>query len=95
MRNESKNSGGISTLKLILIITGSIIAAAGIIFLVYKILKKKQARKALDGCCFCDDDEWELDDDILGELRFDDDECCENLSESVDDAIDAVESVLE
>ena len=95
MRNQSKNSG-ISTLKLILIITGSIVAAAGIIFLVYKLLKKKQANKGFDGCCFCDDDEWELDDDILGELRFDDDECdCNNITESVDDAIDAVESVLE
>ncbi len=97
MKNQSKNSSGISTLKLILIITGSIVAAAGIIFLVYKLLKKKQAKKAFDGCCFCEDEDWELDDDILGELRFDDDEdCdCDNLTESVDDAIDAVESVLE
>ena len=98
MRNQSKNSGGMSTLKLILIITGSIVAAAGIIFVVYKLIKKAQAKKALgEGCCLCDEDEWEFDDDILGDLRFDDEELCDcdSITDAVDEAIEAVESVIE
>lgn len=88
MRNQSKNSGGMSALKLILIITGSIVAAAGIIFLILKLIKKNKAEK-LD-CCCCDD-EWEFDDDLLGDLRFDDEECgCEDMDAAIDDAIDAV-----
>ncbi len=94
MRNQSKNSGGMSALKLILIITGSIVAAAGIIYLVLKFLKKKNAGK-LD-CCCCDD-EWEYDDeDLLGDLRFDDEECCDCGCEDIDSAIDdAIDSVTE
>ncbi len=95
MRNQSRNSG-ISTFKLILIITGSIVAAAGIIFVLYKFIKKKQSNKTFDGCC-CEEDEWEFDDDLLNELRFDDEENCDcgNISNAVDDAIAAVESVVE
>lgn len=95
MRNHQKNSGGMSTLKLILVITGSITLAAGIIFVVYKLLKKRQQEKALKGCC-CEDDDWELDDDILGDLCFDDEPCdCGNITDAVDEAIEAVESVIE
>lgn len=97
---KSKNSG-ISPLKLALIITGSIVAAVGIIMLVIKFIKKKQEQKALEaGECGCDccADGWEFDEDMLGELDFDDDdECCEcdncvsdEISEAVDEAIEAI-----
>ncbi|MBQ8551851.1 MAG: hypothetical protein IJ428_03450 [Clostridia bacterium] len=109
MRKHNKNSG-ISPLKLALIITGSIVAAAGIIFVAVKLVKKAQEKKALAACdcecgCDCCDDAWEFDDDMLGELRFDEDEdCCEDdcecgscvsdeISAAVDEAIEAIEAV--
>lgn len=110
MRKHNKNSG-ISPLKLALIITGSIVAAAGIIFIAVKLIKKAQEKKALAacdcGCCDCCDDAWEFGDDMLGELRFDDDEeCCgdgcdcedgvsDEISAAVDEAIEAIEAVSE
>ncbi len=105
MRKHNKNSG-ISPLKLALIITGSIVAAAGIIFVVVKLLKKADEKRALAacdcGCCDCCDDGWEFDEDMMGELRFDEDEeCCDGacvsdeISAAVDEAIEAIEAVSE
>ncbi len=104
MRKQNKNSG-INGLKLALIITGSIVAAAGIIFLVVKLIKKAEERKMLScGCgCDCCDDDWGFDEDMLGDLRFDDEEYeCEcskakdtsdEISAAVDEAIEAIEAV--
>lgn len=112
MKKHNKNSG-ISPLKLALIITGSIVAAAGIIFVVVKLIKKAEEKKALAacdcGCCDCCDDAWDFgDDDILGDLRFDEEDadCCEGgcdcadcvsdeISAAVDEAIEAIEAVSE
>ncbi len=98
MKNNKK---GLSPIALILIITTSIVAAAGIIMLVLKLVQKKREKKALESCdcCDCDDlDSWEFDDaDILGDLSFDDEELYahndEQVAASVDEAIDAVEAV--
>ena len=83
MKKNKKNSG-LSPLALIIIITTSIVAAAGIVLLVLKLIHKKNAAKAVKECDCCDGlDPWDFgDDDILGELSFDDDEdiegeCCE------------------
>ncbi len=103
MRNSRKNSG-LSPLALILIITTSIVAAVGIVLLVLNICKKRRAKK-LDPW-YDDSDSWELDDDLLGELRFDDeDECCcgcdcgeevsDDIANAVDEAIEAIESVTD
>ncbi len=104
MRKYNKKSG-ITPFKLALIITGSIIAAAGIIFLVVKLMKKAQEKKLLASCdcgCDCCDEAWEFDEDMLGDLRFDDEECCDcgcssddEISAAVDEAIEAIESVTE
>ncbi len=108
MRKQNKNSG-INGLKLALIITGSIVAAAGIIFLVVKLIKKAEERKMLScDCgfdCDCCDEDWGFDEDMLGDLRFDDEEdecdCCkakdtsDEISAAVDEAIEAIEAVSE
>ena len=103
MRNSKKNSG-ISPIALILIITTSILAAVGLTLLVLKLINKKRAQRLSP---WNDDvDEWELDDDLLGELRFDDEDdcgcCCgcekeipEDIANAVDEAIEAIESVAE
>ncbi len=92
MKNQKKKSG-LSALQLVLIITGSIIAAAGILFLILQICKKKCNKKAIDACCCEGDlddlDGWDIDEDILSELDFDDDElcCCEDCAEcAIEDA---------
>lgn len=108
MRNNRKENGGLSALQLILIITASIVAAVGIVFVVMTILKKRNEKRALKSC-HCDDfDEWEFDDDLLDDLRFDDDEdcgCChchdtedesevsDELSAAVDEAIEAISAI--
>ena len=104
MRKQNKNSG-INALKLALVITASIVAAAGIIFLVVKLLKKAEERKMLSCDCGCDccDDDWGFDEDVLGDLRFDDEECecgcskdseaSSEISAAVDEAIEAIEAV--
>ncbi len=81
-----------SPLKLALIITGSIVVAAGIVLLILKLLKKKKANAALDcGCdCGCEDEWFDGDEDYLGELAGDDD-----ITSAVDEAIEAVEAVTE
>ncbi len=90
--NNSKKNSGLSPLALIFIITASIVAAVGIVFLVLNILKKRRAKKLEP---WCDDiDSWELDDDLLNDLRFDnDDECdcdcecgCGEISIAADEA---------
>ena len=106
MKNNKKKSG-LSALQLALIITGSIIAAAGILFAILQICKKKANKKAADACCCEDDlldlDEWELDEDILSELGLDEEEegegcccgcedCAECASEEEAPAEEAVES---
>ncbi len=96
--NNSKKNSGLSPLALILIITASIVAAVGIVFLVLNILKKRRAKKLEP---WCDDaDSWELDDDLLSDLRFDDDdECCcgchDDIAEAVDSAIEEIEAVAD
>ena len=98
--NNSKKNSGLSPLALILIITASIVAAVGIVFLVLNILKKQRAKKLEP---WCDDvDSWELDDDLLSDLRFDDDdECCcgcdchDDIAEAVDGAIEEIEAVTD
>ncbi len=98
--NKNKKSG-LSPIAMILIITTSIVAAAGIILLVLKFVQKKREKSALEGCdcCDCDDlDSWEFDDaDILGDLSFDDEELYahndEQIASAVDEAIDAVGAV--
>ncbi len=98
--NNSKKDSGLSPIALIIIITASIVAAVGIVFLVLNILKKRRAKKLEP---WCDDAEsWELDDDLLNDLRFDDDdECCcgcdcdDEIADAVDDAIEAISAVAE
>lgn len=100
--NNSKKNSGLSPLALILVITVSIVAAVGIVFLVLNILKKSRAKKLVP---WCDDAEsWELDEDLLNDLRFDDeDECCcgcdcdcdDEIADAVDDAIEAISAVAE
>lgn len=78
MKNCKKCSDNMSALKLILIITGSIIAAAGILCLLMQLCKKKHHKKVC-GCCDdeCDTiDSWDIDEDVLSELELDDDEDC-------------------
>ena len=95
---KKNETNGISALKLALIITGSIVAAAGIVLIIAKLLKKK---KEADGyCCDCGcDEEWfDGDEDFLGELRCDDDCCCDSdddIAAAVDEAIEAIEEVME
>ena len=102
MTNNKKNSG-LSPLALILIITASIVAAVGIVILVLKFIEKHREKKALDSCGCCDLDGWDLsDEDLLGDLSFDDGECCcgecevpEEISAAVDEAIEAISAVSE
>ena len=104
---KNKNSG-MSALKLALIITGSIVVAAGIIFAVVSLIKKHRERKALAACdcCDCCEDDWSFDDDMLGELRFDDEDedehehccacgCADCESEVPDDISAAVDEAIE
>ncbi len=105
MRNSTKNSN-FSGLKLALIITGSIVAAAGVLFIFYKIYKKNHP--TLDDK-HCDDfDSWELDDDLFADLDFDDedgicdcgcsDDCdCSNCSDenTSDDIAAAVDKAID
>ena len=82
--NNSKKHSGLSPLALILIITASIVAAVGIVFLVMNIIKKRRA-KTIEP--WCDDAEsWELDDDLLDDLRFDDEEDAEASDEAAVEA---------
>ena len=83
----------ISPLKLALIITGSVVAAAGIVLLILKLVKKSKANKALDccDCCDCGDEWFDGDEDLLGDLRFDDDaDASDDITDAVDEAIEAV-----
>lgn len=102
----NRKENGLSTLKLILIIVGSIIAAVGIIFLIMKFLQKKGERRSFKSCCCDDIDGWEFDDDLLNDLRFDDCEECdceetyapeasEEISAAVDEAIEAISSITD
>ena len=77
MKNK-KNCGSMSALKLALIITGSIVAAAGIVVLILSICKKKCHKKHVCDCCgeTESNDSWDIDEDALSELELDDDDCC-------------------
>ena len=77
MKNK-KNCESMSALKLALIITGSIVAAAGIVVLILSICKKKCHKKHVCDCCDAPEsnDSWDIDEDALGELELDDDDCC-------------------
>lgn len=81
MKNCKKKCDSSSALKLALIITGSIVAAAGIIMLIIKLCKKSGAKHICDCCCdeLDNNDSWDIDEDALGELELDDD-CCEDCS---------------
>lgn len=71
-QNESMNA-----LKLAIIITGSIVAAAGIILIIMRIYRKNHQHKIHDCCCGIDGEEadsWDIDEDILTELELDDDD---------------------
>lgn len=94
MKDNKKNSG-LSPLALILIITASIVAAVGIVVFVLKFLDKKRKQKAIGSCDCCDLDDWDLgDDDLLGDLAFDDEEeVPEEITAAVDEAIEAISSV--
>ncbi len=93
-----KKSSGLTPLQLTLIIVGAIIAAVGIMVLIMQICKKKCNKNAIDACCCeCEPDEldgWEIDDDILRELDFDDeDECdCDCCCDECDCEADALEA---
>lgn len=65
---------GCGALKLALIITGSIVAAAGIILLLLKLFKRKHVKLPCDCCCddHESDDSWDIDEDVLNELELDD-----------------------
>ncbi len=78
MKNCKKKCESSSALKLALIITGSIVAAAGIILLIVKLCKKSGAKHVCDCCCdeLDNSDSWDIDEDALGELELDDD-CCD------------------
>ena len=60
---------GCGALKLALIITGSIVAAAGIILLLLKLFKRKHVKLPCD-CCSVDS--WDFEVDFLNELELDD-----------------------
>lgn len=98
MRKSDRNSK-LSPLALVIIITTSIIAAVGIVILVLKFIEKMREKKALAscGCCDCDElDSWDFgDEDLLGDLAFDDEEVevPEEISAAVDEAIDAISAV--
>ena len=98
MRNNKKENG-ISALQLVIIITASIVAAVGIVFAVMTIIKKKNEKRALKNCCCDDIDEWEFDDDLLGDLRFDDDDegcgCCHCHDDDEPEVSDEPEDVEE
>ena len=83
-----------SALKLAVIITGSIVAAAAIIMLVMKLCKKKCAPKHC--ACGCDDhddiDSWDIDEDALGELELDDDCECGCDAAGAKDAVESADS---
>lgn len=89
-----KSKKSLSPIALVIIITTSIVAAAGIIWLALKFIQKKREKKALECCDLCDDlDSWDLDDsDIIGDLSFDDEELYahDDVAVAVDEAIDAV-----
>jgi hypothetical protein len=73
-----------SALKLAMIITGSIVAAAGIILIIMRVCKKKHQHKVHDCCCGIDADEadsWDIDEDVLTELELDDEDSEEDESE--------------
>ena len=70
-QNESMNA-----LRLAIIITGSIVAAAGIILIIMRFCKKSHPHK-IHECCGIDSDEadsWDIDEDILNELELDDED---------------------
>ncbi|MCI8388088.1 MAG: hypothetical protein HFE63_06425 [Clostridiales bacterium] len=79
MKNCKKCSeNSMSALKLILIITGSIVAAVGILCMIMKLCKKKHCLKPVECCCGHDEDtvdSWDIDEDVLDDLILDDDDC--------------------
>lgn len=80
MKNCKKNCGSMSALKLALIITGSIVAAAGVVALILSLCKKKHhVKNHVCDCCDAPEssDSWDIDEDALGELELDDDCCCD------------------
>ena len=80
MKNCKKNCESMGAVKLALIITGSIVAAAGVILLLIKLCKKKCHTKKVCDSCHEDlgpSDSWDIDEDVLGDLELDDDcDCC-------------------
>ena len=97
MKNCKKKCESMSALKLALIITGSIVAAAGIVLLIVKLCKKKCHTKRVCDCAgdFGTNDSWDIDEDALGDLELDDDcdcDCCcgddaeEEIEKAADDA---------
>lgn len=81
MKNCKKKCDSMSALRLALIITGSIVAAAGVILLIVKLCKKKSHTSKACECHddFSSNDSWDIDEDALGDLELDDDcdcDCC-------------------
>ncbi len=94
MKKSKKVESSMSPLTLALIITGSIVAAAGIVLLILKLVKKKPAKACACDCCdeLDDIDSWELDEEFLASLGLEDDEV---EVETVDAPVEAVEEVVE
>ena len=87
---------GCGALKLALINTGSIVAAAGIILHLLKLFKRKHVKLPCDCCCddHESDDSWDIDEDVLNELELDDSD--EDETKGCDaEAEDAEEEVEE
>ena len=80
MKNNKKS---LSAFQLILIITGSIVAAAGIVFAAVKLLKKYCPKLACHCCDEDDYEDWEFDDDMLDQLDDNEEcDCCDCCKEA-------------
>ena len=104
MKKNKKSASHLSALQLALIITGSIVAAAGIITAIIMICKKKAAKKKAEALEDDSIDLWDIDEDILSELELDEEECCCGedcdctdcaIEDAVEEAVEALEQVSE
>ena len=90
-----------STLKLVLIITGSILAAAGIIFAIIKFCKKKAKAKDAEAETETDetetqDENWDIDEKIIESLELDEEaEKEEAPAEAADESAAAADESAE
>ncbi len=77
---QCKKKNSLSALQLALIITGAILAAAGIILLILKLCKKcpvhSKSKKHIDDSDIFDgnDESWDVDEDLFDNIDLDDDE---------------------